>query len=247
MMMKKIKNFKKFIESSLLRIQVNQENILDRIDESIAATQLTSVTQGLGYLPFSKSSLTFSALKCILNDVIINERKVILEFGTGLSTLVISRMLRMNGLSDIQLFSVEHDERWLSVLQNLIEEEGLERRIHLIHAPLVESEFALNGNAWYSTDQLNKLLEERNIHIDSVVVDGPPAWEEEKKFARYPALPFVYRFLNRNSVIFLDDVSRQGESEILKYWLEGDFGQFERVDFNKKFTGLFRGNFMNVH
>ncbi len=57
-------------------------------------------------------------------------------------------------------------------------------------------------------------------------MDGPPAYEEEIKYSRYPAVPYFLQQLAEDFTIILDDANRQGEQEIIQRWqklLEREF------------------------
>lgn len=75
-MYKSIKNKIKF------KLYNKQEDILGKLN--------LSVFQFKTYLPHSKSSLNYSSINSLLNDVVINNRKNIIEFGGGLSTIYLA-------------------------------------------------------------------------------------------------------------------------------------------------------------
>lgn len=172
------------------------------------------------YLPFSSSSLRTLGMALLLNDIVLNSRRNILEFGSGLSSILVGRLIQRNSLK-ATLVTVEHDAAWIEVLQKIISEEDLDAHVSVIHAALTDCDIALNGAHWYDASSLEQHLSGRTI--DMVIVDGPPAWEEAKRKARYPALPYAYRTLSENAMVFLDDADRLGEQWILKKW-EGEFG-----------------------
>jgi hypothetical protein len=168
-----------------------------------------------GYLPFTKFSLRPACLAMVVNDMIINRRKTIVEFGSGISTFAIARSIKNNGL-DATLFSVEHDESWLQFVAARLEKEKLDDIVELVHAPLMPCELALDGSDWYATVVLTDRL--NGCHPDMVIVDGPPAFESGKIKVRYPALPFLHDRLATAVSIYLDDVDRDGERETMEKW-----------------------------
>jgi hypothetical protein len=165
------------------------------------------------YLPWSQAAMRPSAIVAVLNDIIINNRTHVVECGGGISTFYIARLLRERGG---HIHTIEHDAGWAGILQQALEAEGLGDYATVIFAPLARSSHSLDGNQWYAEDKLRCLVESRGI--DLLVVDGPPAYGQELRYARYPAVPFFKSALADDYTVVLDDINRQGEQEILQRW-----------------------------
>jgi predicted O-methyltransferase YrrM len=71
----------------------------------------------------------------MLNDIVINDRKSIIEFGSGLSTIMIGRLIKKNGL-DTRVLPVEHDEEWMKALAGILKNENTGDAVTLLHARL---------------------------------------------------------------------------------------------------------------
>jgi predicted O-methyltransferase YrrM len=169
------------------------------------------------YLPFTRFSLRPSSLSMILNDVIVNQRRTIIEFGSGVSTIVLARLIRQHEM-EAKIISVEHSERWSGIMNKAIRREGLTHIVTLVHAPLAPCPIAGSLNDWYDMDRIGECIE--GCQFDLVIVDGPPAYEKDKETARYPAIPFLFNRLTANAAVYLDDANREGEKRILEYWAE---------------------------
>lgn len=194
------------------------------------------------YLPFTNAALRPLCLAYMLNDIVVNCRKTILEFGSGISTIVMSRLIKMNN-TGARIVSVEHDRRWADVVQTSIQNEALEDIVSILHAPLGHCPLAVGSNLWYQLDADAGVLE--NAFFDMVVVDGPPAYEISKEMSRYPALPFIYDKLSDKCSVFLDDVYRWGEKAIISRW-EQEYG----IHFNligDSFAYTLRGENFNLN
>jgi predicted O-methyltransferase YrrM len=187
-----------------------------RTDDIYALNVLQPLLQE-GYLPLTISAMRPVCLATILNDIIINQRKQILEFGSGISTLLIGRLARKNNLT-LSLISIEHDAQWAQLLEAIILTEQLESFIEIVHAPLQPCSFSIGSNKWYDEKKVDNKT--GNKLFDLVIIDGPPAYEKVKQEARYPAGPYVYGKLTENAAVFLDDAEREGERSILKKWEE---------------------------
>ena len=137
--------------------------------------------------------------------------KVIIECGSGASSVVLAQCVKLNG--EGQVFSLEHDPKYSQRTRELLEKNRLNNYVTLVDAPL--KKYSRNGEKyqWYSLENLPKLYE-----IDMLVIDGPPAYLGPK--ARYLALPkFIDKF-SKNCSAFLDDAGRESERSCIKSWSE---------------------------
>lgn len=152
---------------------------------------------------FNKWSIDGDLAKIIVEEIIKRENPKVLEFGSGASTVIISKIL--NILGEGKLCSIEHDEKYFNNTKKLIELNKLSSVNDLILAPLEEID--INGKEWlwYKTDFLEKIRDK----IDILLIDGPPGYIQ--RMSRFPALPVIINRLNDHAVIFLDDGNREDE------------------------------------
>src|SRR5690606_23059237 len=186
-----------------------------RLEDVHALIVLQPLLVGHPVLPLTGSALRPHCLTHLINDILIHRRRRILEFGTGLSTILLARLFRSNGL-DAHIVSIDHDEHWVATAGQLLQSEGLGDYVDIVCAPLGESDLALEGNAWYDTQILESAVPAGGY--DMVLIDGPPAWQPGSGKARFPALPFAIGRLNRRASIYLDDANRPGERSVLGAW-----------------------------
>lgn len=153
----------------------------------------------------------------LLGEILIRKPKNIVEFGSGVSTLIIGYALEMNKRG--KLTSFEHDMYYgAKTIQN-IKLHGLEEYAEVIHAPIGGININNRESKWYSIDK-TKIPEK----IDILVVDGPPARTDNE--ARYPALPYLMDCLANDAIVIMDDGIRQEEKDICKRWIE-EYPEFE--------------------
>lgn len=170
-----------------------------------------------GYLPWTGASIHPTALVYLLNDITIHQRKHIVECGSGISTVYICSLIKQMGL-DITFNSIDHDQNWLSILQNILKTNQLEEYVTLTHAPLRPCSECLHKEGdWYDVNKLQFLLKD-SPPIDLLFIDGPPAKALNQKHSRYPAVPIFYSNIDSNYSIILDDISRKGERDIVQEW-----------------------------
>ncbi len=143
--------------------------------------------------------------------------KVVVECGSGSSTLVIADALRQNGQG--VLISLEHSDKFGAQTRSLLDREELTPWVDLRIADLeLWAGPHMNSGKdevlrWYSASSLVGIKD-----VDLLFVDGPPG--KTCKYARYPALPAIADRLAPNAQIWMDDTVRQEETDIAKDWAE---------------------------
>jgi hypothetical protein len=183
------------------------------------------------YLPWSAGAMRPAGLVTVCNDIIVNGRRRIVELGSGVSTVLLARLLTQRPPPDgFLMAAVEHDALWAGWVGEQLDREGTRSNVTIVQAPLMPHPRAEPGLRWYDeaalTDGLREAL--RGDPIDLLLVDGPPAYAAGHGLARYPALPVLADRLAPGGTVVLDDVERPGEQEILRRW-EAETGLgFER-------------------
>ena len=181
-------------------------------DRDLLAWQvLRPLLDGRPYLPWTEGSLRPAALVAVLNEIVFYERRVIVELGSGISTIVIGRLLAERGGT---LTTIEHDPDWSAIVHGQLEREGLAGTVELVNAPLEPHPDAWDEAPWYSLDALAPLPDS----IDLLLVDGPPGYGEGMAHSRFPALPALADRLAPHALVILDDANREPEREIVERW-----------------------------
>lgn len=166
-----------------------------------------------GYLPWTEGALRPAALVEVANEIVLADRREIVELGSGISSVVLARLLRERGGG--YLTSLEHDPSWLRLVASQLEREGLGDFARLVEAPLVPHPLGLGGAPWYAEDAVDALPA---AGTDLLLVDGPPGYGAGMERSRYPALPALADRLAPGALVILDDADRPGEREILERW-----------------------------
>lgn len=159
------------------------------------------------YLPWSTGAMRPAALVQVCNDIVWNARTHVVECGSGVSTVVLARLLRQLE-RPATLVSLEHDARWADLVTDLLEREGLGDVARVVHAPLEEQP------SWYARDA----VQATSPVIDLLVVDGPPAYAAGEGERRAPALATFDERLSPGATVVLDDANRPGEQRVLATW-----------------------------
>lgn len=192
---------------------ISWQNILNKKSRSFIP--LTGLFEG-PYLPYTSSAMSLDSLTCVFNDICINNRKEILEFGAGVSTILLARLIKINKL-ETKLTSVESDPDFIEYLKKTLANEQTLSKVKIIHAPLTNrhSEYKFTKTEWYSPKVLEKNIKSIS---DLVIVDGPLAFNKDVALSRYPAVPYIFNRLAHNCSIYLDDANRNGEKQCMAEW-----------------------------
>lgn len=158
------------------------------------------------FLPWTSSSMRPAAILAIASDIVINQRRVIVECGSGNSTIFAARVLSQHGI-DGHVHSLDHDPAWADLTARAIARENLQPWATVTCAPLVDG--------WYDSTRLPVV-----DGIDLLVVDGPPAFDSEIEMAREPVLDVFWDRLAPGATIILDDSGRRGEKRVIAAWRE---------------------------
>ncbi|NEQ41000.1 MAG: class I SAM-dependent methyltransferase [Okeania sp. SIO3I5] len=193
------------------------------------------------YFPATTASINPHTLGCILNDIKINQRKYMIEFGGGLSTISCAKFAKLNNI-ELQLFTVEDNEEYMHILDKILREENLINIVHLIYAPLQPTSLSLENTPWYSEAIKDNI---GNTKFDIVLIDGPQAWKKHNYLSRFPALPFLLRekLLAENYAIFFDDTNRKGSQIAIQRWQNEHKVRF--VKLSDVASVSFKGNHFN--
>jgi len=164
-----------------------------------------------GYLPWTEGALRPAALAAVCNEIALAGRTEVVELGSGVSTVVLARLLRERGG---RLTTVEHQPDWARFVRSQLKREGLTTVARLVEAPLEPHPLALDDAPWYAERALADLPNE----VDLLLIDGPPGYSEGMERSRYPALPALAERLAPDSFVLLDDATRPGERDIVERW-----------------------------
>ncbi|WP_405199464.1 class I SAM-dependent methyltransferase [Christiangramia sp. LLG6405-1] len=230
-MIKKVKKkLKKFID---VRVRLLRDQQHQNQQVLFNHSQLKQLFSEGSFIPFSGWAISPSTILHVLNDVAINKRKCIIEFGSGASTFYIAKLLKVLELNAV-FYSVESDEKWANEMKRQLQKHGISEYVRVIYAPLrkVSDNYSLEEQeTWYDTQILEETFTGQE-KFDLILVDGP--FGGSTPYARYSAIPFLRKITLDQASIFLDDVQRADEAFILKEWeqlLDREANILERYGF----------------
>lgn len=148
-------------------------------------------------------------LRELLAIVVARRPKVILETGSGTSTVVIAACLER--LGEGHLWSLEHLPEYARETRDRLATTGLQGRATVLDAPLVDVRVGDGTWQWYDLSRMPPMGP-----IELLFVDGPPGYTGP--LARYPALPMLLDRLAPGAAIVIDDGARADEREMVARW-----------------------------
>jgi predicted O-methyltransferase YrrM len=193
----------------LLESRELQRAIQENTRQQYALTQIRPLAGDLP-LEFSQWAadplLVYNAVRLVLET----RPSLILECGSGSSTVILARCLQVLGRG--RIVSLDHDPSFAQQTIELLQIRGLENLVTVVVAPLVTRKAGDEVLRWYGPEYEQHL----DRPIDLLLVDGPPG--KEAVLARYPAVPLLRHHLSPGSAILLDDGNRSDERTIAQLW-----------------------------
>ena len=161
----------------------------------------------------------------VMRTVATHRPKLVVELGSGVSTLIIAAALRANGAG--RLVSVDADQDYAAKTREQLQQHALSDWAEIRLATLQPMEFEGTTRPWYDSAVFAELKD-----VDMLLIDGPPTLLRPD--IRYPALPFFWKRLSPGAIVLLDDAARPAERMIAKTWQKNfpqaryDYLRFEK-------------------
>jgi len=177
-----------------------------------ALTQLMAHFAPTAPLPLVAGwALSPSGLLYLTNAIERREVELVVECGSGTSTLWMALAMRRKGSGKV--IALEHQEEYAARTRAVLEAHGVSEWAEVRVAPLISTTTPRGEFQWYDID-----VDTLPGPIDILFVDGPPG--TTGRYARYAALPSLAPVLAANGLIVLDDADRAEERDVLAFWLE---------------------------
>jgi len=181
---------------------------------------------------------SFDILLKIHAHVRLFRPRVVVQLGSGASTVVIADALRQNGLGRLTVVDTsDHSgEHMLTMLQQECLENWVDLRVGDLDAWEGEHlgpKGADKSILWYPISLLTGI-----DNVDLLFVDGPP--KATCPFSRYPALPALADKLSPNAEVWMDDVILQEDKDICERWAKEYNFELEHFSIEKGLARLTR-------
>jgi chaperonin cofactor prefoldin len=208
-------------QAKLENIEAMQTGSVAKIEKSVERIAFNEFLKFDLPLPATRNwAASPDFLLHLYQHIAAHRPKVVVELGSGVSTLVAAAALAANG-DDGRLYSLDHDGAYARATSELLSQHGLSHIASVHHAPLGPwqpphaTELGEEWQ-WYSVPEAVNALDAINL----LVVDGPP--KATGPVARYPAVPHFRSRLTPGSTILLDDARRPDEKTAAEAWSKED-------------------------
>ena len=166
--------------------------------QSEAMQQLLSLLKFSAPIPPTRSWAASPDLLLTLAQLVrTHNPKLVVELGSGVSTLVVAKA------GAKKVISIDNSEEFAGKTKEMLKEHkvrGVEIRVAQLKAHI-------SGVDWYDTAVIKDLK-----RIDLLIVDGPPGSKNPE--ARMPARAEFISKLSPKAIIVIDDVNREGERKL---------------------------------
>lgn len=167
--------------------------------------------------------------------------KTILEFGSGISTVCLSRfMFEMWNSNKNMVISLEEDQKFAENTNNLVREIFGEKIAKIFIAPLRKYEYLGVEFLCYSLSKEVEITLKENPP-DMIIIDGPVGKPEVK--GRFGTIIIAKEFVKDEAIFFMDDAFRIDELKTAVEWKKFPFVKIDGIIFSPK--GLLIGKIIN--
>jgi predicted O-methyltransferase YrrM len=157
-------------------------------------------------------SLGIDALEFLRRQITDLKPQVVLEFGSGISTVCLARFMSLASDDARMLVSLEQDSAQATLSRNRLAGVPVSVDVRVHDAPLEVKTFEGAVFHAYRVDDLGRLLEGHKANL--VLIDGPAA----EAGARVCTVPSVLPFLQEGAWFFMDDALRPSEIWAARRW-----------------------------
>lgn len=167
-------------------------------------------------LELGDSSMTVETLDFIETYIKHLRPTLVLEFGSGISTVCIAQYMKELHGSENPPFviSIEEDARYAEATREMLAENNLSQCASVVHFPVTRQEIAGMETSCYRfpTDFEKTVLNHRKPEL--VIIDGPSGGGN----VRFGTLPLVKNWVAPSATFILDDALRDWELTVSGYW-----------------------------
>ncbi|QNT68070.1 O-methyltransferase [Defluviicoccus vanus] len=141
----------------------------------------------------------------------------VLEFGSGVSTVIFAALARAHGWP-MPIVSIEESPVYAERTRELLRRYGVADRVTVIVAPVEEQTLDGWRGFTYRTDDQAVVAALRGLRPDFLFFDGPASWLRSRRDCRYGNLLVAQRYAANGALFVADDAFRRRDRAILARW-----------------------------
>lgn len=224
--LKQIDSYKDNLERTKKEIinAINKQTINTSIQVESFLNIIRYIDSGFYPIKLHKWPLSPDITQFLIEKIELNDYDLVIEFGSGTSTLVIAKALKIHKKKypskNIIQVAFEHNKQYYNQTKKILKIENLLDNIQLYHLQLINIEINNQKFKYYDcSKEMEKLSQNKNIKNILVLVDGPPG--NTCNQARYPAMYYLTKYFRSHNIdIVLDDYKRAEEKKVVDMWEE---------------------------
>jgi len=203
---------------------------LEKIDTSIISIENSKepfrILSKKVDVEWNRGMISSDLANYLVQTIFLNRPRKILECGIGLSTRLIAESISQIG--EGKLISLEHDIKWVEIIEASLKKEKLNRFVEFNYVPLKKYQMENESFEWYS--KIDKINSEGPY--DLILIDGPPSVKPTDP-GRVGALFVLMPSIKKGTIILLDDGNRESEKNAVNVWM-------------KHYKGMFKSNIVDL-
>ncbi len=149
--------------------------------------------------PMNEWALSPHTAVQIITQVTVHRPRKVLEFGSGVSTVILGYLLQAQGGTG-RVLSLDHEREFADITAANLQHHGVDAIAEVAYAPFTGVDWYRGRTEWYDLAQVESLEAFAEGGIDLVIVDGPPGGER-----RYLAVPGVFDKVRVGGLFIFDD------------------------------------------
>lgn len=141
----------------------------------------------------------------------------VLEFGSGVSTVMFAALAQVSGLPS-RIVSIEENPTYVETTRALLQRYGLADLASIVVAPVEQQTISGWRGFAYRPDARAVACALGTVRPDLLFIDGPASWLRRRSDCRFGTLLVGRQFAATRALFVADDAFRRRERAILRHW-----------------------------
>jgi predicted O-methyltransferase YrrM len=168
-------------------------------------------------LPTRGWHLRAEAMKLLAGIVAEARPRLVLELGSGSSTVLLAGQCRSAG-GGARVVSVEESPFFAERTKTLLRRHNLLDAVSLVVSPVVGMRIGSWRGYCYELSEAEVAPAMGGERADLVLIDGPMSAWTRRGDCRYGTLPLIRQWLADRALVIIDDAHRRRERDIIARW-----------------------------
>lgn len=181
------------------------------------ADRQTTTDRLIRTLPTHGWHLRANAMRRIAEIVAQLRPRLVLELGSGSSTVLLARQCASLG-SEARIVSVEESQIFAARTRRLLRRYNLLDRVSIVVSPVVRTRIGPWLGYCYEMPEVGIASAMAGERAELALIDGPMSAWTMRGDCRYGTLPLIRRWLADGALVIVDDASRRRERNIIERW-----------------------------